>query len=74
MTEEWEQPETKRRRECDTGVKVECDDANDAYAFALPAAPSHAHAHAPQHAHAHAAPDAAPALPIPAYVTMDSFI
>lgn len=60
VTEEWDQPESKRRRECDSGVKVECDDANDAYAFALPAAP------------APAPPDAAPALPIPAYVALDN--
>lgn len=58
VAEEWEQPETKRRRENETGVKIECDDANDAYAFALPAAPTHASA----------LPDAAPALPVPAYV------
>lgn len=60
VAEEWEEPETKRRCERETGVKIECDDANDAYAFALPAAPSHAPS----------APDTAPAtLPIPAYVT-----
>lgn len=63
--EEWEHPELKRRRgETDSAVKLECDDANDAYAFraagvtetvtsAVPDAP---------------ASSFAPALPDPVYV------
>ncbi|XP_041982828.1 uncharacterized protein LOC121735773 isoform X3 [Aricia agestis] len=56
VAEEWEQPDSKRRRESETeSVKIECDDANDAYTFALPAAPALA-----------PAPEAVPAdLPIP---------
>lgn len=38
--EQWEDPESKRMRtENDMAVKVECDNANDAYAFASPNAP-----------------------------------
>ncbi|CAK1549590.1 unnamed protein product [Leptosia nina] len=55
--EDWEQPDAKRRRDNDADVKIECDDANDAYAFAPPAGP--ASAPAPLDA-------ASAALPLPA--------
>lgn len=66
--EEWEHPELKRRRgDSEAAVKLECDDANDAYAFRAPGAGEPASAIVP------ALPDApaatlAPALPTPVYV------
>ncbi|VVD05559.1 unnamed protein product [Leptidea sinapis] len=57
--EDWDQREAKRprRRDIESAVKLECDDANDAYSFASPALP----------APALATLDAAPTtVPIPA--------
>lgn len=64
--DEWEHPELKRRRrETETAVKLECDDANDAYAFRAPGAGESATAAVPPDA---PASTLAPALPAPVYV------
>lgn len=70
----WEHPETKRQRlESEMAVKLECDDANDAYAFTQPAVS----ANAPAPALSLAMPDAQlttlatpPVLPLPVYVDL----
>lgn len=64
--EEWEHPELKRRRgDTEAAVKLECDDANDAYAFRAQGAAEPASAPAPTDA---PASTLAPALPAPVYV------
>lgn len=64
--EEWEHPELKRRRgDTEAAVKLECDDANDAYAFRAGGATDPASAPTPPDA---SASTLAPPLPAPVYV------
>lgn len=67
--EEWEHPELKRRRgDTDAAVKLECDDANDAYAFRAPGTSDPASAPAPAPPDAPASTLAPTTLTTPVYV------
>lgn len=72
LESDWKHPETKRQRlESEMAVKLECDDANDAYAFKQPAvtAPEPTPALAPVPPDAQSATIAPPpVLPVPVYV------
>lgn len=72
LESDWEHPETKRQRlESEMAVKLECDDANDAYAFTQPAVCATASAAAPSDAQAQLTTLAPPSvLHVPVYVQL----